>query len=228
MTPGAKMWRSIVRLLFPVECAGCGEEGEWLCASCYRQLRQTPAERCRICGKGQFQGSGLCLSCQQVTGLDGVVALFDYQDSAVAELIRQAKYHQQADALRFLTDKMRLRLLRQLPEFAWQFSYAPLDSGRLAKRGFNQAELIARAVAGQDYSVTNLFGKIGVTLPQAKLNGRERRANLRRAFSLRQTPPPLLVVCDDVITTGTTLSRLAKLAKKRGAEQVWALTIAHG
>ncbi len=125
--------------------------------------------------------------------------------------------------------------MRALPDENWVFSFAPLSRARFAERGFNQAELIARIVAGKDFPVRSLFKKVTATSHQADLDGQERRANLKKAFVLTSTPPfdqaqgkpAKLVICDDVITTGTTLGRLAKLAKKKGAAEVWGVTLAH-
>lgn len=229
------MLQSLTRLLFPADCVSCQAEGDWLCETCRADLVMTRAERCRICGKGQFSGRGICASCQKTTGLDGVVSLFEYSQMAAGRLIKVGKYREQADALRFFAATYRTKLLRALPDEDWVFSFAPLSRDRFAQRGFNQAELIARLVAGDDFPVQPLFKKLAATAHQADLDGQERRANLKKAFSLVATPPfdstqgkpAKLVICDDVITTGTTLGRLAKLAKKNGAEQVWALTLAH-
>ncbi len=221
------MFTAITRLLFPTVCAQCQQEGDWLCQECRRQLRITPPEQCRICGKGQFSGRGICAECQEITGLDGIVSLFEYGDPAVSRLIKVGKYHEQADALRFFTTTYRTKLVRALPDTDWVFSFAPLSRDRITARGFNQAELIARIVAGKDYPVAPLFKKIAATKHQAELDGEKRRKNLWRAFTVTKRPPTKLVICDDVITTGTTLGRLAKLAKKKGAQEVWALTLAH-
>lgn len=214
------------RLLFPAECVDCQIEGDWLCADCRRSLKPGPDELCRICGK--FGRTGICQRCQAATGLDGVISLFKYAEPSVQKLIKIGKYAGQSDALSFFTATYRTKLLRQLPDDSDStFSFVPLDRGRFAERGFNQAELIARLLAAKEFPVQSVFRKLKPTPHQAELDSQDRRKNLGKVFTLVGSTPERLVICDDVITTGTTLGRLAKLAKKAGAQEVWAVTLAH-
>lgn len=104
----------------------------------------------------------------------------------------------------------------------------PLSKERLADRGFNQSDELARSLAG---TIANRFqptlcGRKRNTLPQAHLGRRERRHNLRNAFCVETRLDGLSVaIVDDVVTTGFTLDAMAETLKKRGAKRVeaWAL-----
>ena len=109
----------------------------------------------------------------------------------------------------------------------------PLHKNKLRSRGFNQSELIARAAAkALSHQVTMLSGAIirqRETISQVGLSREERIENMRDAFrpaDARSVKGRNVIVIDDVMTTGTTLSECARVLKQAGAEKVWAVTVA--
>jgi ComF family protein len=108
----------------------------------------------------------------------------------------------------------------------------PLHSRRLRQRGFNQAEDLAR---GLGTPVANLLRRVRATTPQVDLPAERRRDNVRDAFAVRPrlglsgrtiTTPALVVLIDDVATTGATLEACARALKGAGVAEVRALTAA--
>jgi len=107
----------------------------------------------------------------------------------------------------------------------------PLHWWRAWKRGFNQAELLARPLAQQlGLEVHDDFlRRIRNTKPQTKLKGDERRKNVVGAFAVPKASVPEvkgrdILLVDDVCTTGATLNACANALKRAGARYVWALT----
>jgi len=109
----------------------------------------------------------------------------------------------------------------------------PLHASKRGERGFNQAELLVRAASKhlpQPWEVAaGLLKRERSTRSQVGLTREERVANMRDAF--RVTDPQrvqgrTVIVVDDVMTTGTTVSECARVLKKAGAERVWAATVA--
>jgi ComF family protein len=101
----------------------------------------------------------------------------------------------------------------------------PLHYERLMQREFNQAAVLAKGLARYlDIPVLErLLVRVRPTRPQVELSGRERRQNVRQAFAV--TDPPALadkvvLIVDDVLTTGATLGEVAKTLKAAGARQV--------
>ncbi len=99
----------------------------------------------------------------------------------------------------------------------------PLHPARYRSRGFNQAIEIAWPISkALDIPIDNhTIKRIVNTGTQTKLHARERRKNLRGAFQLKK---PLtakhIAIIDDVITTGSTVTELAVVLKKAGAERI--------
>lgn len=213
------------QLLFPTFCLGCSLEGEWICPQCLRGLEIADTKRCALCKKAAQ--NSLCTKCQAETGLDGVVALLSYKQPLVRNLIGAIKYRKQYDSLDFFTQQFRRAIDKRLPQLETVVTFVPQAPSRYHERGFNQAELLAAAIS--ETSTLQLVDKIRETAPQAKLNKKERQNNLKRAFKARSIKswPKQVIICDDVITTGTTLSQVAKILRRKGVEIIWAVTIAH-
>ena len=110
-------------------------------------------------------------------------------------------------------------------------TWAPLSKKRRRKRGFDQGELLARTV-GECLAlpVLPLLEKSRHTVPQSSLpDGAARRANALGAYSLlpaRRIEGGRVLLVDDVVTSGATLSECARLLCQGGAKQVLCLTLA--
>lgn len=107
----------------------------------------------------------------------------------------------------------------------------PLHRKRQQQRGFNQAQLIAHylqkklAIPLLSYAVIRQLN----TAAQAQLSAHERHQNLQAAFRIRkpeQIQNKHIAIIDDVITTGSTVEKLADLLLRQGAKRVDALSLA--
>jgi len=109
----------------------------------------------------------------------------------------------------------------------------PLHARKRRERGFNQTELIARAAVKRlpqrvEFAA-GLLKRQRPTHSQVGLTREERVANMRDAFRVTaadRVKGRTVIVVDDVMTTGTTVSECARVLKKAGAERVWAATVA--
>jgi ComF family protein len=105
----------------------------------------------------------------------------------------------------------------------------PLHPWRYLRRGFNQAEELAKLL---DVPVLSALWRVRATLPQTELDVAQRRRNVRGAFRLSPLVRPSrlagarVVLIDDVRTTGATLDACAKVLLTAGAAEVRVLTVA--
>jgi ComF family protein len=105
----------------------------------------------------------------------------------------------------------------------------PLHSTRLAERGFNQAEALAREIANLlDLPlIATGLRRVRATEQQAHLDARARAENMRDAFAWEGAAPPRrLLLVDDVLTTGATMGACAVVLRNAGAESIHGLALA--
>lgn len=98
---------------------------------------------------------------------------------------------------------------------------------RRRKRGYNQAELLARELSEKtNLPCLDLLEKTRETVNQAKLDRAARMENLNGVFAVAAKPPRSVILIDDVMTTGSTVNECCKTLKKAGAATVYVLTFA--
>ena len=111
----------------------------------------------------------------------------------------------------------------------------PLYKAKRRQRGFNQAELVARAAlkivpAGEWLELApELLQRTRDTQSQIGLTSHQRRENLRGAFAVpraAEVTGRAVILVDDVYTTGTTATECARVLRRAGARQVWVATVA--
>ena len=102
----------------------------------------------------------------------------------------------------------------------------PLHRSRLRRRGFNQAELLARAVANEIKApVSDTIQVVHKTRDQVELSAAERRVNVSGAFRTGGRVRGRVLLLDDVFTTGATMSACAEVLLRAGAREVHALSL---
>ena len=106
----------------------------------------------------------------------------------------------------------------------------PLHPARLRERGFNQAELLAKILAQKtNVPLHRALERVRYTTTQTAFDRAERMENLRDAFRLRKKIAVRglrVLLVDDILTTGSTLSECARVLRDAGAQSVYAVTAA--
>ena len=217
----------LLGLIFPVNCTACGDESSWLCENCFKKLPLTRFDICVICHKATVENN-LCSNCQKNLGLDGVVTLYGYDLEPIRSIIKLSKYSKQHDAVRFISENNRLEAWLRLPKGRWHLAPIPLHPKKLKKRGYNQAEIIAKALSQKDHPVVNILSRVKETKDQASLSHEKREANVTGCFEVKKNIPEDVIMIDDVITTGSTLKEASIALRNAGAKRIWAITLAHG
>jgi competence protein ComFC len=225
---------NIFDLIFPISCVNCGQEGSFLCHKCLPKLERLPNQWCIVCHKPSPFGKthGNCVSKNTV---DGSVSSLSYKNSEVKRVIEIFKYKFIEELSESLADRVASEIKAQnLLEYFSEFVIVPvpLHKRRLNYRGFNQSELLTNSLSKKLSLDTNknLIHRIKNTKPQTKLSKEERKKNLADAFSIntQSSSAGKFLLVDDVVTTGSTINEMAKVLKKTGASEVWAVSVAHG
>ena len=216
--------------IFPNYCPAClsAVSGTGLCHNCLSSLASL-GPSCRIClAPIEQPEKNVCVRCAAGVPFDRVIALTRYMPP-LSDLICRLKYRRQIYLAKVLGTLLAIHIkkhCRTLPEL---LVTVPLHKQRIRQRGFNQAVEIARTVVAQldlkaDYQCVE---KTKATPLQTTLNARQRRRNLKGAFRLRYpVHAKSVVVLDDVMTTGTTVSEIASLLKANGVSRVEVWTLA--
>jgi predicted amidophosphoribosyltransferase len=106
-------------------------------------------------------------------------------------------------------------------------THVPLYPARRRRRGFDQAGLLARAVAAElDLPHAALLRRVRPTPQQTRLNALQRRGNVRGAFAANGPAPARLLLVDDVLTTGATQGACRGELERAGAREVLLAVIA--
>lgn len=207
-----------------------------LCQACWREL-PILSHSCKKCAQFLHANPGQTLICGQCLSdpppYDRVYALFPYA-APLPRLIAAFKFEEQFShgaclSALLCTNISKWYQHQPLPDLLIP---VPLNAARLKERGFNQAlELAKPTSAAYQIPIDNSVMRHKATAAQHLLAKRERSANVANAFQLTRLYHQLHVaIIDDVMTTGHTVSALARLLKQAGAGKidVWAISRSDG
>ncbi|MDW8158341.1 MAG: ComF family protein [Bacteroidia bacterium] len=210
-----------IELLYPRLCVGCNHllsptEKE-ICLVCLSHLETCDFEKFpqnnplyyRLAGKIPLLGACSCF-------------VFT-KKSLLQRIIHQAKYHNNPYIMQTLGMFFAQRLLQS--NFLANVSEIvpiPLHPKKLKKRGYNQAEYIAKGIAQVTHLPINTYFlyRTKNTETQTRKNKIERWNNVKDAFECKGTPPNLPLLIDDVITSGATTQAAAFEMYKHGCKQI--------
>jgi len=234
----SELFQAAISLLYPATCAICREQvraGQYLCDGCEGKIVRIVRPFCETCSEpfeGSIKTAFSCANCAHRTiHFDAAVAAYRGR-GIVRDVIHEFKYNRQihlrhlvARWLRAALDDERLR--------GRQFDVivpVPLHPARQRERGFNQASLLAELLSAHaSIPCRPLLKRVRYTTTQTALNRSERMENLHNAFRLRKNADVRglrMLLIDDVLTTGSTLSECARVLKRAGAKSVHAATAA--
>ena len=231
-------------MVWPRPCEVCGRPsdrpGRHVCADCLNRLPFMPADGCcRRCGRDAvgLDGEFLCEDCRATRPrFDRAASALRFEGEA-REMVNAFKFRNHLwlrdDFADWLEAAARTRfrvgeidVVVPMPSTAWH----RLD------RGYNQCVYLGRALAGRlglPFDA-RMLRRVGSPRRQGGLSEAERRTNVVGTFACRRRvasgrspgAEPTVLVVDDIMTTGSTLSECASVLKSAGAGRVWCLTLA--
>jgi competence protein ComFC len=217
---------ALADLFFPQRCVGCERRAsDLLCRHCFETLPLVGRPVCARCGKPTAFETFVCDECGGVDfGFESARAPLRYEGVG-EEIVHALKYRGYTRVVERLAVPLMLGVFERGERFDAVVP-VPLHRSRLRRRGFNQAELLARGVAaGLNAPFSDKLRAVRRTRDQVELSAAERRANVEGAFAARGRVRGRILLVDDVFTTGATTSECAETLLANGAQEVHALTL---
>lgn len=239
------IWERFLDWLYPSRCGVCGNFCDTpICSDCQSKWRLVTTPYCLWCGKPfepLAKTSPLCGLCLQGRyRFHGARSVVRYEGIG-RETVHALKFNGKARLAKPMGKAM-AQVLHQvlqgdnalLPE-GWQspdfLIPVPLHPKTERIRGYNQAALLAEVV-GEALGIPvlpRLLTQVRPTKPQASLGEKERWENIKGAFAVtdaEMVQGKVVVVVDDVMTTGATLQEAAKVLQRAKVRQIYCLTFA--
>lgn len=222
-------------ILYPRVCPFCGRiVKSGTCDDCRDRVEYVQEPKCKRCGKPiESMEAEYCYDCQKGRHFFEEGQSLYVHKSPVSEAVYAMKYqNKRVYALSFGEE-----LAKKYGDFLYKRGVdiivpIPLSSDKRRKRGFNQAEILAKELSNQTGIPleTGILKRKKSTVAQKKLSKKERQRNMVGAFIARRDflHGEGVVLVDDIYTTGSTIDEAARMLKKGGAGKVYFLTISIG
>ncbi|NDV61712.1 ComF family protein [Puniceicoccales bacterium CK1056] len=238
---GKSLWKRLLDIVFPRTCVQCGRyleecgEVRFTCRACFEAYKFTKEPLCDQCGVpfyGKIAQSRKCAGCESAPPVFRQArSIFLYRDTG-ARVVHCLKYEKGSWLQPEITALVRADL-------RWKAYFedailvpVPLHFRKLQSRGYNQAEVIARAIceAVPSACINACLRRVRATPSQTFLSREQRKHNMSGAFSCVNPPEIMgrIIVVDDVLTTGATLNAAVQALNMVGLEDIYAFTLAHG
>ena len=203
----------LIDLVFPPSCGNCGRADFRFCHDCQRLLANVPIE----------------MSHRRVNNFDGICATGKH-DAVLRNAVGAFKY----EGATTLAALLAARLVSVLQRQAWSIDSVvpvPLFADRLIERGYNQSYLLSRSLS-QDCGIPcnpECLVRLRNTGQQARQSSaEERQLNVQGAFAASDDVRGLsILLIDDVVSTGSTLSECAAALRAKGAYAIYGLAVCH-
>lgn len=247
---------AIASALFPARCLGCGQlfrrqtraerDGseksdagrvlvDHFCPACSGRWTVVASPLCSRCGmvfKSRVGPDHFCGRCLERPGAFTRARAAGVYDGTLRLAIQALKFKGHTRLANPLSRLLYATYLQYWPNGDIDLiAPVPLHRRRFRRRGFNQALLLVRAwpLSGEAVLVRDLLARNRPTPPQAGLDRRQRRINIKNAFGVSRPGESAgrhILLVDDVLTTGATAEACAAALLKDGAKRVDVLTLA--
>jgi ComF family protein len=225
---------------FPFGCGGCGKAlynqlDAWygLCGDCRAIFAEalTAEKRCNICGKPLISEKETCLSCRERESGDDykerfvkLSALFPYTGKFKA-ILGAYKFGKSLGVGNFFVQCLLSILEDFVPDAAAALVPVPPRPEKIKTQGWDQVEYLAKQIRKTGLlPVCHCLKRLS-SRSQKELNREERGKNLKGRILCTRPPPKTVLLLDDVITTGATLSVCAEALLEKGAARIYGVCL---
>ena len=214
---------TLINVLLPPVCAGCGKVGALVCSECKSHVQWVREPICFSCGKPGDVLVGLCNNCYRRPLSTRQIRAAALHVNPIRRILHLMKY----EGYFALADPLAAVMIQAWPRWETLFDIVvpvPLHSERRRQRGYNQAELLVKAMRQKTNwdIVPEALSRHKRTAPQVGLTINQRQRNVRGAFSADESiaSGKKILLVDDVCTTGSTLDSAAQELLEAGAYSV--------
>lgn len=233
---------SVVNIIYPLICLGCKrpnynkENNIYLCNHCYLGIKRHNPPFCLKCGRAlsgiETIPGGVCYSCiNRQYYFNQAWSVCSYE-GLIKELIHNFKYNQKIQ-YKVIFEKLFDEFLKtfKVLETIDLIIPIPLHPVRLREREYNQSQILASIIGKiiQKPTISEILERIRNTKPQIHLDEQTRIKNMQGCFRVKNATPLKsnhILLIDDVLTTGATLSEAAKVIKEFAPYKISVLTLA--
>ncbi len=220
----------MAELIYPKRCFGCRKRGNYFCEEC-RSKNPKPRQVCPQCNKASIGGwrHGRCLG-----KLERLIIGMKYR-GLVSLGLRRVKFGSSWAVLDDLFEWWWEEIegkLEELKNKDWLITWTPMYEEKKKKRGFDQAEILARKLGERiNLEVVELLERTRWTQPQFGLKEEERKNNLKKAFKIKiemrkAVLKKKVLLIDDIWTTVSTMGEGTKVLRENGFEKIWGVVVA--
>lgn len=207
------LFNTFLKTIFPRKCFGCKVRDFWVCEKCLNKIPkswQTPEK--------------------------WMSAVFSYKSKVMRKIIWELKFSGRYSVLGDIEEIIEKEFEKfieknNLKEKEYFLVPIPITEKSRRARGYNQSLLIAKKLAGPEKILEGVLIKTKNHKPQNKIKNRnERLGNVKNSFEIRnefRVKNKIVILIDDVVTTGATLTEAKKVLKASGVKRVFAFVVAH-
>ncbi len=221
----------ITWLSFTKRCRYCNtiiEKDQELCADCKESLPIIKGERCQYCGVEKSR----CACKKHKMGYDGITAPFYYEGGAKRS-VHLLKFNGKIFMADILAEDMAKCVKEDFADIEFDFiTFVPFSLSQKLKRNYNQSELLAEKLSEElNVPLKNVLVKLFDTQTQHNMGAKYRKGNVFGVYDVKEKADvkgKIVLLVDDVKTSGATLDDCAWILKIRGAEKVYCVTATIG
>ena len=234
-------------IIYPRRCPVCDEivgafsfdkgkikRGGLIHDQCLKKIDLVRGSTCFKCGKplGEDSKEEYCQDCKERRHLFlRGYSVFTYR--SISGSLYRFKYMGRQEYAGFYGEATKMLLGKSIRRLGIEAIVpVPMHEGKERKRGYNQAEVYARAVS-HELGIpvfSNIIKRVRNTRPMKELDALGRRNNLKKAFIIAENDVKFkcVLIIDDIYTTGSTIDEIAHEFRMAGVKKIYCLTLAIG
>lgn len=224
-----RIWDKLLCAVFPRRCPYCGtvlSPQEYCCADCLQNLPKIEQPICPLCGHSKKD-----CACKKKKGYYSAVTAPFYYEGTILKAVHRLKFENKDFVAETFAKDMAEAVRLSFPvEDIDLIAFVPFSKKQKRERLYNPSEVLARALSKElSIPCEAVLFKLFETKTQHNLKGSERSGNVLGVYEVEETADiadEIVLLVDDIKTTGATLSECAKMLKLRGAKGVYAVTFA--